>query len=181
MKKTVALCFILTSLFLSTPLYAQDTVEWSRDRKLNWSDFKAAPNLDIVAYALTSYKIEILPSDIMVDADENIQDYEALTVVANFYKEHSWVYEKSAYLLLHEQLHFDIAALYALKIQAEFEKLKAEKNTNYNSYVSIYQELWAECLKTQTSYDKETQHGQLVAINDTWIDKINEQINAFEQ
>lgn len=181
MKKITTLCFILTSLFLSKDLNAQSTIEWSKDRKLNWSDFKAAPNLDIVAYALTAYKIEILPIDIMVDADENIQDYEVLTVVANFYTEHSWVYEKSAYLLLHEQLHFDIAALYAFKIRKAFEKLKAQKNANYNSYVSVYQELWKECLETQKSYDKETQHGQLVTINDTWIDKITEQINVFEQ
>ncbi|MBF8148279.1 DUF922 domain-containing protein [Winogradskyella sp. F6397] len=180
MKKPTTFYYILILLFISKHINAQTTVEWSKDRKLTWSDFKASPNEDILAYALTSYKIEILPNDIMVDANENIQNYESLTVVANFYTDHSWVYEESPYLLLHEQLHFDIAALYAFKIRDAFEKLKEEKNANYNAYVNVYQKLWAECLQTQSFYDNETKHGQLVEINNSWIDKITQQIQGFE-
>lgn len=179
-KKHHVLSVLIVFLCLSKPATAQSIVEWSKDRKLTWSDFKAAPNTDIVAYALTSYKIEILPSDVMVDLEDNIQNYESLTVVANLYTEHSWVYEESDYLLLHEQLHFDIAALYAFKIREEFEKLKAQKNANYNAYMRVYQTLWKACLETQKTYDKETNHGQNVAINNNWIAKINEQINAFD-
>lgn len=164
----------------SAKLSGQETVKWSKDNKLTWSDFKGSPNLDVIAYAKTAYKIEILPSDVQVDEDNNIQNYEAMTVEAVFYTNESWVYEKSDYLLKHEQLHFDIAALYAFKIKMAFRTLIKEKNANFNSYLEVYQKLWSKCLETQKKYDSETQHGQLVKENNEWIDRINIEINSFK-
>lgn len=180
MRKIVVLHFLIVFLIFSTNANAQSTIEWSKDRKLNWSDFKATPNKEVLGYALTVYKIEIIPSDVMVDSNDNVKNYESLTVVAKFYSDHSWVYEKNDYLLLHEQLHFDIAGLYAFKMQVEFEKLKQQKNANFYSYYEVYQELWAECRKTQDAYDKETSHGQLVDKNNNWINKIAAELRNFE-
>jgi hypothetical protein len=44
----------------------------------------------------------------------------------------------------------------------------------------VYQELWAECIKTQDAYDKETSHGQLVDKNNDWINKITAELHNFE-
>lgn len=180
MKKVVTLYFLTIILSISINLNAQSTIEWSKDRKLTWSDFKAVPDEEILAYALTSYKIEIQPSDVLVDLDNNIQNYESLTAVANFYSYHSWVYEKNDYLLLHEQLHFDIAELYASKMRLEFEKLKKEKNANFDSYLEVHQKLWAECRERQKAYDKETSHGQSVEENNNWINIITSELNSLE-
>ncbi len=177
MNKITYLYFLIIILSVSANSNAQSTIQWSKDKKLTWPDFKAIPNEEILAYAQTSYKIEIQPSDVVVDENNNIQNYELLTVVANFYSNHSWVYKKDDYLLLHEQLHFDIAGLYANKMRVEFEKLKKLKNANFDSYLKIYQELWAECRETQKVYDKETNHGQLVEENNSWINKITMQLN----
>jgi len=180
MKKTTPLYALLLILSISTHLKAQSTIQWSKDLKLTWPDFKAIPNEEIIAYALTSYKIEILPSNVAVDSNNNIPNYETLTVVANFYTTHSWVFEKSDYLLSHEQLHFDIAGLYAYKMRTEFEKLKKQKVANFDSYSEVYKKLWAECREVQKAYDKETNHGQRVEENNQWIANITQQISHIE-
>jgi hypothetical protein len=178
MNKITAL--VLVIICYSIPLNAQSKIEWSKEKKLMWSDFKGNADEDILAYALTAYKIEILPSDVSVDSDNNIKDYAALTVVANFYSNHSWVHTKSDYLLGHEQLHFDIAGLYAYKMRTEFEKLKKQNVANFDSYALVYAQLWAECRKTQEAYDDETKHGQRVEENDNWIEKISKKIDLLE-
>jgi hypothetical protein len=110
---------LLTMFFFSTStkLNAQSVISWSKETKLKWTAFKAVPDTEILGYAKTSYKIEIQPSDVLVDENDNIQNYESLTVVANFYTNHSWVFKKDIYLLSHEQLHFDIAGLYAYNMR----------------------------------------------------------------
>lgn len=180
MKKIILLCFLSMFLGIPTSLIAQNTIEWSKDRPLSWADFKATPNTEIYAFALTTYDIEIQPSDISVDEDNNIQNYEDLKVVANFYTNLSWVFKESDDLLSHEQLHFDIAALYALKMQIEFEKLKKQKVKNFDSYSEIYSSLWAECRKIQNVYDEETSHGQRIEENNNWINKITQEIESLE-
>jgi hypothetical protein len=179
--KDIATLYFLTLIFsFSTCLHAQSALPWSKDRKLMWSDFKAVPNEEILAYALTAYKIEILPSDVMVDSRNNIQNYKSLTVVANFYMKHSWVHTKSDFLLAHEQLHFDIAGLYAYKMRMEFNKLKKQKISNFETYLKVYQKLWAECGKTQKVYDTETNHGQRIEENTNWIAKITKKLTPIE-
>ncbi len=180
MNKITALLFLTIILPFPKTQDTQSIIEWSKERRLKWSDFKGTPDEEILAYALTAYKIEILPSDVLVDENNNIQNYDLLTVVANFYSNHSWVHTKSDYLLTHEQLHFDIAALYAYKMKTEFRKLKKQKVANFDAYTKVYAELWAECRKTQATFDNETNHGQLIEENDRWIKKINEKIDKLE-
>ena len=180
MKKIATLYFLTLTTCFSINLNAQSTIKWSKDRKLTWSDFKGIPDEEILGYALTAYKIELHPSEVIVDSENNIQDYESQTIVANFYSKHSWVHTKSDYLLRHEQLHFDIAGLYAYKMQMEFEKLKKQKVANFDSYLKVYQQLWTECRKMQGEYDKETSHGQLVEENNNWIQKITKELEFLD-
>ncbi|WP_248723285.1 hypothetical protein [Seonamhaeicola sp. ML3] len=178
MKNFISI-ILFNILISNSPTYlnAQSIIKWSKETKLDWSDFKAPPNTDIIEYAQTSYKIEIVPSDVLVDQNNNIQNYQSLSVVANFYPNHSWVFKKDNYLLKHEQLHFDIAGLYALKMTVEFDKLKRNKIADFDSYMDIYKKLWAECRNIQKRYDKETNHGLLADINNKWIEEITTQIN----
>jgi hypothetical protein len=180
MKKLITLILLYVLIYNSTNyLSAQSIIPWSDTKKLEWSDFKAPPNTDIIGYAQTSYKIEIQPSDVAVDENNNIQNYESLSVVANFYPNHSWVFKRDDYLLKHEQLHFDIAGLYARKMSLEFNELKKKKIADFDSYMGIYKNLWAECRNVQKKYDKETNHGLLADINNNWIKEIQEQINRI--
>ena len=180
MKNTLVLILLIVFCFITTSYSnAQPVIPWSKETKLKWSDFKAEPNTEILGYAQTSYKIEIQPNNVLVDEDNNIQNYGSLNVIANFYTDHSWVFKKDTNLLKHEQLHFDIAGLYAHKIRLEFEKLKKAKIANFNSYMAVYKKLWVECRDLQKKYDQETSHGLKEDINNIWIENISTQLKSI--
>jgi hypothetical protein len=50
---------------------------------------------------------------------------------------------------------------------------------DFESYMIIYQELWAECRVAQKKYDNETSHGQHVIENNRWIENISDQLNSL--
>ena len=180
MKNTISSILIIVFFVIaSTSLNAQSTITWTKDLLLKWSDFKALPDTEILAYAQTSYKIEITPSDVSVDQNNNIQNYKSLNVIANFYTNHSWVFKKDVNLLKHEQLHFDIAGLYAHKIKLEFKKLQENNIADFDAYMSAYKILWAECRALQKQYDSETNHGLITTENNRWIEAIAGQINPI--
>ena len=180
MKKIFALSILVLCLSIPIKIRAQSTIEWSRDYKLKWSDFKAEADTTILAFANTVYKIEILPTNVSVDSNNHIQNYEALTAVAQFYTKLSWVYEEDDNLLKHEQLHFDIAELYARKLRIEFGKLKQEKIANFNTYSAAYNKLWTECKALQMKYDSETNHGILIEQNQKWENDIIHKLNSIK-
>jgi hypothetical protein len=176
--KRLIFLFATAFMFLSSAIvYAQKTITWEKDLKLEWSDFKAKPNTELLAFAETKYTIEILPNEVAVDSNNNVIDYQSLTVVAIFYCELSWVYQEDDFLLAHEQLHFDIAALYAQKMRTKFEELKKQKIADFDLYAQVYQDLWKECSILQKQYDKETNHGLLREENKKWTIEIRKQLD----
>ena len=151
-RKTII--YLLFTCFIIQTITAQDYIPWSKNRKLEWKDFQGQPTEDLFAAALTSYKIEIIPSNVIVDEGNNFKNFTKLTVEANFYKNHSWAVEKNDYLLQHEQLHFDIAELFARKMRTEFKKLQDKNIANFDTYYNVYKKLWAECRQMQKAFDK---------------------------
>ena len=170
-----------TLLVLNNTLFSQENkvlshdsiVTWSKTYKLEWSDYTGQLNPDVFAYAVTSYKIDIIPEHVKVDAQDHILNYQDLTVLANFYKNHSWTISTDIDLLNHERLHFDIAELFARKIRTRFSELKTAKEKRFSVYWDEYSTLWKACRQLQKQYDLETNHGAKKAENDQWIAKIN--------
>ena len=183
MKKKIIILFLIipTSLIFGQNISKDSIIEWKKDNNLSWSEFLGKPNDNIIADALTSYKIEVLPSDVVLDENDNILNYQNLTVKANFYKYHSWYIENTNQLLEHEQLHFDIAELFARKMRMEFEKLKNDNESNFNIYVDCYNRLWKDCREMQGDYDFDTNHGRENEINLKWIDKINNELSKLNE
>ncbi|GAA4282323.1 DUF922 domain-containing protein [Gaetbulibacter aestuarii] len=173
----ITLSLLLTLVLQSLGLAQSAYIPWSKDTRLQWEDFQAEPNLNIIGYAQTSYKIEILPRNILVDENNNIQNPNVLKAEAHFYKNESWVFKKDDNLLAHEQLHFDIAALFAFKIRKEFSKLSKNKIRGFDTYLRVYKDLWRACDVLQKKYDRETNHGLNWDKNKIWIDTITGQLN----
>lgn len=169
------LCFVCSFLFSQENKISIDDniISWSNTNKLQWHDYKGTMNPDIFAYAVTSYKIDIIPENVKVDAQDHILNYQDLTVQANFYKNHSWTISADVNLLNHEQLHFDIAELYARKIRQRFAELKTAKEQRFSRYWDEYNALYKACRLLQKQYDVETNHGAKKLENDAWIEKIN--------
>ena len=131
---------------------------------------------------MTVYKIEILPKTVLVDEQGRIQGYEKMDIATYFFKKKSWTVKKNAMeLLVHEQLHFDIAELFARKMRKEFYKLKKNKVDTFNAYQSVYTTLWKSCRMYQKQYDKETKHSRELVHNEEWAEKIYKELKLLEE
>ena len=182
MKNPVLSIFISFFLFINVSAQKRvpkNSVEWKSNLTLEWSDFQAKPNTDIVAFAETSYSIEIFPAEVRVNENNRVLNYQQLSVKAYFLKDRSWVFKEKNELLKHERLHFDIAELFARKMRKAFQKLIAQKNADFNAYQQVYKQYWRECAKMQKQYDLETSHGRKYAINDQWKIKIDQKLSAL--
>lgn len=186
-------CFIGFLVLLSANLFAQkkslkngDTIiSWKPMVKIAWSDFQGETNPATFGKAKTSYKIEIIPSNVRVDEEDRIQNYEDLTTEARFYKRQSWttVSVNDTIVLDHEQLHFDIAELFARKIRKGFVELQKNKESRFSSYSQLYNLYWKACRKYQMDYDFETNHGRDLELNKKWSSKVKlelENLNKYK-
>lgn len=175
--------FIFSGILLAQNGFLQpidSVIPWKSTARLTWDDFQGEKKFSKFASAATSYKIDIFPLEVMVDEKGNIQDYEKLTVRAQFYKRHSWTSTESIFLLEHEQLHFDIAELFARKIKKRFAELKSAKESRFSKYQENYSLIWNQCRKYQKQYDLETKHGQNLASNQKWEQLISLELKALE-
>jgi hypothetical protein len=178
-------CFLS---FISSQLLAQNGFDaldlnliiWEPNKKLEWKDFSGTMDPNLFGNALTTYSIEIVPENVMVDGEDNIQGYENLTVVTKFYKDKSWTVSRTDNLLKHEQLHFDIAELYARKIRKKFSDLINLEEKKFDAYANAYEVLWQECRQYQKKYDLETKNGILVDQNSIWTNKIRQEIKMLD-
>lgn len=162
---------ILLLFFPAIGLFAQEEepLAWSKERRLNWSDFKdESPDSSPVA-ALTASGISYSFSS-MERNGEMIADF---TVSAFFYPTRSWVQDHlaSANILAHEQLHFDITELFARKFRAQLaqtrftDNIKAEVRT-------IFKKINRELSEYQDRYDLETNSSRLVDRQREWQQKV---------
>ncbi len=109
---------LFTAFFLVVALttFAQENfVRWSESQQLSWDDFTGKVNdtskFDAECFAEIRYDYKFYGQG----------DFE-FDVYANFNKNTSWSRKEiqSKELLKHEQLHFNIAALFAEKLKKKF-------------------------------------------------------------
>lgn len=181
--KVVWLFVLIMNLSFSQNIMVdnESKVSWNSERKINWGDFKSKLAPSKFSNAKTSYKIEIIPENVLVDENDRIKDYEKLTVVANFFKKESWSGSKDENLLIHERLHFDIAELFARKIRKRFSELKRNKESRFKVYSSEYSKLWNKGRNFQNKYDVETSHGINLVENKEWVLRVKNQISSLKE
>ncbi|WP_106917108.1 hypothetical protein [Chryseobacterium aurantiacum] len=153
MKFTLYFIFLL----FTQPLLCQD-IEWSEERKLDFSDFKrisftedgfssaessVAINFRIVSTSIWTGKIKI-------------------KIFAVFNSENSWFRKEQSsniYVLNHEQKHFDVAYAFATQLQKTVDK-EIRGITDFNNrFQKLYDKAFAEYIAFQTKYDLDTGHG----------------------
>ncbi|MFB9052474.1 DUF922 domain-containing protein [Formosa undariae] len=159
-KYYIITLFLMMSL--STDAYAQnvnkieketnEAIIWTRDRALKLSDFQAKVDTTTSKKAITGANIIIVPY-----AFKNGK-YE-YHVLAKFHKDISWINTKSEYILKHEQVHFDIAELYARKMRRDIDKIKKSAGDVLQSdYRRIHKSLFRSYYYFQKQYDDQTHH-----------------------
>jgi hypothetical protein len=158
--------------------FENDTIIiWNENSKLKWTDFKGSEVLKnhLLDRAGTSYGLYIYPRKFLSN------EYLKLNVIALFYKQSSWSIEYSSELLKHEQLHFDIAEIYARKLRRCFALMKKSGIKDAFEYINLFTEFEDKCKNYQDLYDLETDHGKNTIKQLEWENKIIYDLNSLKE
>jgi hypothetical protein len=149
---------LLTSLFvlLSGNLFSQhgeETIPWSADRKLQWSDYRGS-------YLKTEWAAATTASGIGYELSSVEKDgrwYLDIEVKCEFFPDKSWYRPElcDSITLSHEQLHFDIAELHARKMRKRLAGTQFTENVK-EEVKAIYIDILKQLRQFQNKYDHET-------------------------
>lgn len=171
---TAALLFLTVFLFAFTndPESSQIIV-WNEYRPLTWEDFQGKRSEDAAGDAGTVVQIKAKPYI--------VKDQVRYDVSAVFVKNKSWSDAQTKELLSHEQLHFDIAELYARKIRQVVVELQQAGEEDVKDYNRAIQKLLHESNEVDIQYDLETLHGAMQNKQAEWTKNVKEQLKALAQ
>jgi hypothetical protein len=171
LQKLILCCLLLPSV-LSAQSKDEELLEWNAARKLTWSDYKASPNPESDAAASTTTYLGI---------DYNISSTSlSYKIQSLFSKTRSWGLHKTAYILGHEQGHFDIAEVFARKLHKEMSEYKFNKKTYQKDLQKIYNEVTGEKEDVQNEYDRETRHSINKEKQAEWLRKIAKMLEEYK-
>ena len=145
-------------------------IVWTEDRKLTWDDFRPA-TFDGTRAATSDIGIDILT----VSSSAKGYSHE---VFSYFLKLSSSTATDNAHVLKHEQLHFDIAELYARKIRHKLQQLKGG-NYSIKEYHSIIDYFYEQYFEEQQAYDNETKHSIDSVKQQEWALRIRNELTAL--
>ena len=168
--------FLLFFLLAPSALFAQsndeELLDWSASRKLSWADYKANPKPESDAAASTTTYLGI---------DYNISSTSfSYRIQSRFSKTRSWGLHKTDYILSHEQGHFDIAEIFARKLNKKMSEYSFNKRTYQQDLNKIYHDILDEKEKMQNDYDKETNHSINKEKQAEWLKKIKAKLDEYE-
>lgn len=106
-------------------------------------------------------------------------------VHAYFLPKESWVLSEkmTEALLAHEQLHFDIAELFARKMKMTFAEYELPVKTFIDKKADqrmekAYHQIFKEMMEMQHLYDEETGHGTDVKAQEEWVSQIKNKLGV---
>ena len=153
---------LISLLFVVSP--NDHLIEWKPTARLSWEDFKGSPDYESENVALTNTSIQL-----EYGYDKTSLEF---TVKCRFDKTKSWVKIKNDDVLNHEQLHFDIAELYARKLRRQLREYKFNPTTVAEDVNHIYMKIMEEHHSMQQLYDVETDHSRLEDKQAEWEKRV---------
>lgn len=166
--------FSLVCMLIPVLASAQDEelVHWASDRKLSWQDYKGKADRSTGAAASTATYLGI---------DYNFSP-KGLTysITCSFSRNRSWGIHRTEYILSHEQGHFDIAEIFARKLNWRISTYRINKTTCKQDLKKIYEEIVGEKEAMQDAYDKETNHSIDKERQTEWLKKIEAMLLEYE-
>ena len=172
MLKHFIIVFTVPLLFHSfTKKGNEDYIPWNTERKLSWEDFLAPSPVNTSDAALTTTYVGFSFS--------KTRDVISYKIECKFQKSRSWGRVKTDYILKHEQGHFDIAEIFARKLNKEIKEYLA-KNNNHEGMNPIYSKLMQEKRDMQALYDSESNHSINKTKQAEWNEKIEDLLDELE-
>ncbi len=165
---------LITSVAKSQTAYSgeRDLMTWNEFYKLQWHDFAGEPdensNGDAGSVVQIKAKPYLLKKKVMYDVE------------AIFNKKKSWSRDQSITLLAHEQVHFDIAEVYARKIRKKIKELRDRGVEDVKTYNAAIRKLLQESNDVDAQYDLETLHGMLSKMQASWAKKIEDDLESLQ-
>lgn len=167
--------FLNLLIFIPQILLAQskdeELLEWSESSKLSWNDYKASPDPSSDAAASTTTYLSI---------EYNITRTSfGYKIKSRFSKTRSWGLHKTDHILSHEQGHFDIAEIFARKLNKLMKEYTFDWSTYRQDLKKIYQDVLDEKEEMQNKYDEETNHSINKEKQEEWLKKIKELLEKY--
>ncbi len=106
-----------------------------------------------------------------------------LTVITKFNTSLSWMKPEAkgkAYVLKHEQGHFDIFEIFARRCRKALMEAKLTNKNAAKKILEIIEKNRQQAYKYQDKYDKQTQHSQKVEKQEEWNKKIAAELKELE-
>lgn len=174
MHKLIAFAFIPLIFFFHGHPVKDNEIQWSASRKLNWQDFKSQPDRNASNAALTSSKI-------IFNYGYGSNKGFTFTINCVFDKNSSWGKIKTDYILSHEQGHFDIAEIYARKLNKALKAYSFDAKTVAKDIPSLYKNLMQEEADLQNQYDNETDYSRDKPQQAIWLTKIQHDLDKLKE
>ena len=150
----------------------EDIIEWDSSRQLTWNDYKGRPDSRSDAAASTTTYLGI-----EYRMDEKGFAYK---IQCRFSITKSWGWSKTDFILKHEQGHFDIAEIFARKLNQKMSGYQFNRSSYKTDLKSIYDGITNEKEAFQDLYDKETDHSRKKEQQLEWLKKIEKMLADLE-
>lgn len=154
------------------PLTQQDSIPWDKNVQLQWSDFTGRADT-------SSQWVAVCPASVYVRGfmDKGLPNF---LVTNSFMKKEAWTKDPtSANILRHEQLHFDIAEVYARKIRQSIDSLRRRNVKTVSNYSLEITKLIKKRHEIDSLYDEQTSHGTYGDEQSDWNQKILKELEAL--
>jgi hypothetical protein len=155
----------------------ETTILWTPEN-VTWNDFKEPPPADANESAKTHWRFE---HRYVVVSPDTLRFFIAMW----FISERSWVKKGAtgnAFLLKHEQYHFNLAELYARKLKRYLSVSTFPASGYQPQLASLFNEYADRLHDEQAQYDAESNHGMDKDGQYRWIHSIDtrlEQLSAY--
>lgn len=164
--------YLLVILIAFSSFQAEQKILWSESRKLTWEDFQGKVNQSSSYKANTETEVAV---QIKAKGEEA-----TVTLECFFIKGASWTKtHDNAYLLEHEQTHFNITEIGARK----FRKMLSGKSFPVKNFQQelkkMHSEVGRDSKTMQAEYDKETEHSVNEAAQKKWNKKIENELKSL--
>jgi len=164
-----------SDLFVDKNIDDPEKLQWSADRPLTWPDFKG--DIDSIVYgqeeASVRSRVELLT---MVTGDTIV-----FLVRCFFDPENSWTVTSDSSLLVHEQMHFNLAEYYARVLRKKLSETEYFRSDSLKVKVTkMYQEVFDISYNKQQKYDFETMHSKSEIDQLRWNAYINSLLMSLE-
>lgn len=160
---TVFLLIMLGAWGLNNCKPDDPKILWNKDSLLRWDDFQGKIPATVATAAMTYTTIGLNTFDYTTTSYN-------VSIKAMFVKNKSWVQIKKTtdYLLKHEQLHFDIAELFARKLRKGLIEGKFTGSQLSNQVTAMFKNYNSKLEAYQAKYDKETNHSRITEKQEQW-------------